>query len=157
MPIRNLAKLPGFLAPDQCLLGVDYGTKHIGLAVCDPGLSLASPLATLARGKLADVVAGLQKHMKERNAGALIIGLPLALDGQLSPMAQAVRTFASNLEKAFAPDMAWWDERFSTALIQRELTERADLSRARRAQVVDKLAAAYILQGALDFLRNQPR
>jgi len=157
MPIRNLAELPNFIAPNQCLLGIDYGTKHIGLAVCDPGFVLASPLATLERGKLADVVAGLQKHIKERNIGALIIGLPLTLDGQLSPMAQAVRTFASNLEKAFAPEMAFQDERFSTALIQRELTERADLSRAKRAQAVDKLAAAYILQGALDFLRNQPR
>lgn len=154
MPIRNLAELPDFIAPGQCLIGIDYGTKHIGLAVCDPGLALASPLVTLERGKLADVVAGLQKYIKERNAGALVIGLPLTLEGQLSPMAQSVRTFASNLDKAFVPEMAFWDERFSTALVQRELTERADLSRARRAEVVDKLAAAYILQGAIDYLRH---
>lgn len=154
MPIRNLAELPSLLAPSQCLMGIDYGTKLIGLAIADPGRTLASPLATLERGKLADVVAGLQTHMKARNVGALIIGLPLTLDGKTGPMAQAVRTFASNLDKAFAPDMAFWDERFSTALIQRELTERADLSRSKRAQVVDKLAAAYILQGALDYLAN---
>lgn len=157
MPIRNLAELPDLMAPNQCLLGIDYGTKHIGLAIADPGFSLASPLATIERGKFAAVLAELEKHMKNRNVGALIIGLPLTLDGQTGPMAQAVRTFASNLEKAIAPDMAFWDERFSTALIQRELTERADLSRNKRAQAVDKLAAAYILQGALDFLRNTPR
>lgn len=157
MPICNLSELPDLLGPNQCLMGIDYGSKHIGLAIADPGGVLASPLATIERGKLADVVQQLKKHMESRNVGALIIGLPLTLEGQTGPMAQSVRTFASNLDKAFAPNMAFFDERFSTAVIQRELTERADLSRSRRAEVVDKLAAAYILQGALDFLKEPQR
>ncbi len=157
MPIRNLAELPELMAPNQCLMGIDYGSKHIGLAIADPGFSIASSLAVIERGKLSAVVAELEKHIKNRNVGALIIGLPLTLEGENSAMTQSVRTFASNLDKTIAPNMAFWDERFSTAFIQRELTERADLSRAKRAVAVDKLAAAYILQGALDFLRNSRR
>lgn len=155
MPIRNLADLPSFLSRGQTLMGVDYGTKFIGLAVCDPGFSLASALATVERGKFPQVVADLRKHMESRNVGALVIGLPLQMDGKTGPMAQAVRTFARNLENDFNPEMAFCDERFSTAVIQRQLTEVADMSRAKRAAVVDKLAAAYMLQGAIDFLRNR--
>jgi len=154
MPICNLADLPKMLTKNQCLLGIDYGSKHIGLAICDPGLRLASPLTTIARGKFAEVLKELQKIMQNREVGALVLGLPLQLDGGTGPAAQAVRTFAVNLDKACAPAMAFWDERFSTAVIQRQLTEVADLSRARRAEVVDKLAAAYILQGALDYIQN---
>lgn len=152
MPLLDLADFKSRLPPGCGLMGIDYGSKQIGLAVSDPGLTLASPLQVVPRGKLADFVALLQKHMAERQIGGLILGLPLTLDGQTGPMAQSVRTLASNLEKAFSPLMAFWDERFSTAVIQRELIERADLSRARRAEVIDKLAAAYQLQGALDYL-----
>ncbi len=154
MPVRNLRDIPPFLAPGQCLLGLDNGAKHIGVAISDPGLCLASPLTTLERGKFKDLQAALTKIITERNVGAIVIGLPLQLDGQTGPAAQSARTLASNLEKAFAPHMAFWDERFSTAAIQRDLIEVADLSRAKRAALIDKMAAAYILQGALDFLKQ---
>lgn len=154
MPICNLADLPKSLQKNQTILGVDYGSHHIGLAISDPGLSLATPLGTIERGKFSAVLAELQGYMTSRNVGALVLGLPLSLEGKDTPASQAVRTFAVNLEKAIAPNMAFWDERFSTAVIQRQLTEVADLSRAKRAAAVDKLAAAYILQGALDFLRH---
>lgn len=155
MPIRNLAELPQFMQPNQCLLGVDYGSKFIGIAISDSNFTLASALGTIERVKFAQVLTGLQKVITERNVGGIVIGLPLTLEGKTGPAAQAARTFASNLEKAIAPNMAFWDERFSSAIINRQLIEVADMSRAKRAAVVDKLAAAYILQGALDFLRNE--
>lgn len=155
MPLRTLDEFPALLSRHQCLLGVDYGSKMIGLAISDPSLSLAAPLVVLERGKFSAVREKLEKIIKEREVGALVIGLPLQLDGKLGAMGQAVRTFASNLDKAFAPEIAFWDERFSTAMIQRELIEVADMSRAKRAAVVDKLAASYILQGALDYLKNR--
>ena len=154
MPIRKLEELPALLSPKQCLLGIDYGSKLIGLAISDPSLTLAAPLEVVERGKFSLLRAKLERLIEERAVGALVIGMPLQLDGKLGPMGQAVRTFASNLDKAFAPEMAFWDERFSTALIQRELIEVADMSRAKRAAIVDKLAASYILQGALDYLKN---
>jgi putative Holliday junction resolvase len=154
MPICNLADLPAKLEKNQTILGIDYGSKHIGLAIADPGLQLATPLGTIERGKFAGVLKELQGYMASRNVGALVLGLPLALDGKDTPASQSVRTFAVNLEKAIAPQMAFCDERFSSAVIQRQLTEVADLSRAKRAAAVDKLAAAYILQGALDYWRH---
>ena len=156
MPVRNLRDIPLLLTPGQCLLGLDNGAKHIGLAISDPGLSLASPLLTLERGKFKDLQEALTKIIKERAIGGIIIGLPLQLDGQSGPAAQSARTLASNLEKAFAPNMVLWDERFSTAVMQRELICVADMSRSKRAAIIDKLAAAYMLQGALDFLKQDP-
>jgi putative holliday junction resolvase len=155
MTICNLTDLPGILQKNQTLLGIDYGQKLIGLATCDTMLSLATPLGTLQRGKLAEVVAQLRGYIESRKVGAIVLGLPLGLDGKDTPTTQAVRTFAVNLGKHDFPPICFWDERFSTKVIQRQLTEVADLSRNRRAEVVDKLAAAYILQGVLDFLRER--
>ena len=154
MPIRNLADLPAFLTRGQTLLGLDYGEKRIGLAICDPDFSLASPLAVVERGKLGPTLAEIAKIMTERNVGALVIGLPLGLDGKDTPTTQAVRTFASNVLKAWPEaKVALWDERFSTAAVERQMIEVADMSRAKRGEVVDRAAAAYMLQGAIDYLR----
>jgi len=155
MTICNLADLPALLQKDQTLLGIDYGSTLIGLAISDSRLSLASPLGTIKRGKLIAVVDELRAYITSRKVGGIVLGLPLALDGRDTPTSQAVRTFAVNLGKHDFPPISLWDERFSTKVIQRQLTEVADLSRNRRAEVVDKLAAAYILQGALDFIRNR--
>jgi len=154
MPLCNLADLPRLIGKNQCLLGLDNGSKHIGVAISDPGLVLASPLCTIERGKFAATLETLRKIIQERQIGGLVIGLPLTLEGTTGPAAQSARTLASNLDKALNLPIAFQDERFSTAAIQRELTEVADLSRAKRAAAVDKLAASYILQGALDYLRT---
>lgn len=155
MTICNLTDLRAKLQKDQTLLGIDHGSKLLGLATCDSALMLATPLTVLKRGKLSEVVVELQKYITSRNVGGIVLGLPLGLDGKDTPTTQSVRTFAVNLGKQGFPPICFWDERFSTKVIQRQLTEVADLSRNRRAEVVDKLAAAYILQGALDFLRER--
>ena len=147
----NLADLK--LLPSQCLLGLDYGQKRIGLAIADPGLTVATPLAVLERGKLSLLITELQKLILERQVGALVLGLPLDMSGNDTPMSQSVRTLAKNLAPLNLP-ICFWDERFSTASVTRDMIERADLSRAKRANLVDAAAAAYMLQGALDRLRH---
>jgi putative Holliday junction resolvase len=140
------------------LLGLDVGAKTIGLAVSDRGLAVASPLETLRRGKLADDVAALKKVCAERAVGGLVIGLPVNMDGSEGPRCQSVRQFAANLaERGLDLPAAFWDERLSTAAVERLLIAEADMSRKRRGQVVDKMAAAYILQGALDALAARRR
>lgn len=157
MSVVDLAQIPGLIPARATVLGLDYGSRHIGVAISDPGLSLATPLTTLERERFSVLLAALQELARDRNVGALILGLPLALDGTLSPAAQSVRTLASNITKAgWDIPVGLWDERFSTAVMQRELVEQADMSRARRAAVIDKLAATYILQGALDYWRLNP-
>jgi putative Holliday junction resolvase len=151
MPVCNLADLK--LLPTQCLLGLDYGQKRIGLAIADPGLTVATPLAVLERGKLGELVVALQTIITERGVGALVLGLPLDMNGNDTPMSQSVRTLAKNLAPLNLP-ICFWDERFSTASVTRDMIERADLSRAKRAAVVDAAAAAYMLQGAVDFLKK---
>jgi len=157
MALRNLPDLPALLRPGQCLIGLDYGSKAIGVAVSDPGLSIASPIATITRGKFADDAAKLAALIKERKAGGIVIGLPKNMDGSESGTAQAARAFIRNLsEKGFLPDpdfpVVFWDERLSTAAVERFLLSN-DMSRKRRDEVIDKAAAAYILQGALDALK----
>jgi putative Holliday junction resolvase len=140
------------------LLGLDVGAKTIGLAVSDRGLAVASPLETLRRGKLADDVAALKRVCAERAVGGLVIGLPVNMDGSEGPRCQSVRQFAANLaERGLDLPAAFWDERLSTAAVERLLIAEADMSRKRRGQVVDKMAAAYILQGALDALAARRR
>jgi putative Holliday junction resolvase len=158
MLIRNLSDLPALLQKNQCLLGLDYGSKSIGVAVSDPGLCVASPLTTIIRKKFADDAAALVSIIHERNIGGIVIGLPKNMEGGEGPVAQAVRAFARNLaQKGALPDpempVVFWDERFSTAAVERFMIE-GDMSRQRREAVIDKAAAAYILQGALDALRN---
>jgi putative Holliday junction resolvase len=133
------------------LFGLDVGEKTIGLEVSDPALRVATPVDTLRRGKFTADAERLRLLVAERKVGGLVIGLPVNMDGSEGPRCQSVRQFAANLLSRFDIPVAFWDERLSTAAVTRTLLE-ADLSRRRRAEVVDKMAAAYILQGALDAL-----
>ena len=153
MPIMTLTDLAAALPKCARLLGIDLGSKTLGLALSDPGRSIASPFELLKRTKMQPDAERLRAIMQAQGAGGLVLGLPINMDGSEGPRAQATRAFAANLVKAFDPMLAYWDERLSTAAVERTLIEQADVSRARRAALVDKLAAAYILQGALDFLR----
>lgn len=145
-----LAALPAGLR----LIGLDLGEKTIGLALSDVSRTIATPLTTLKRGKVAANVAELQAEALRHGVGGLVIGLPLNMDGTAGPSAQSARAFGRNLEKVWDIPFAWWDERLSTAAVTRTLLE-ADASRRRRSEVVDKMAAAYILQGALDRMRSR--
>lgn len=150
MPICSISEIRTLLPRRTCLLGLDLGDKTIGLALSDPGLTIASPIETLRRRKFTRDAEALIGVIEERNVGALVIGLPVNMDGTEGPRCQSTRQFAANfLEKRDIP-IAFWDERLSTAAIQRLLTDEADMTRRRRGEVVDKMAAAYILQGALD-------
>ncbi len=154
MPVCKIQDFISLIAKNSPLLGIDNGSKHIGLAISDPMWMLATPLQVVERAKFSAFKAVLEDLFKARKIGGIVVGLPLGLDGSTTPSAQSARTLAKNLADAF-PDMpiTFFDERFSSAVIQRELTERVDLTRAKRAAVVDKLAAGYILQGALDYIR----
>jgi putative holliday junction resolvase len=156
MPIRNPTELKAVLVPGQRLMGIDLGTKTIGLAISDTLLMMANPLKTLPRGRLSDDAAALQRLRREHNIGALVIGLPINMDGSEGPRAQSTRTFARNLLDIDDPTIAFWDERLSTAAVTRGMIE-ADLTRKRRGELVDRAAAAYILQGVLDRLAYMGR
>jgi len=153
MSVVVLAELKPLLAPNARLLGLDLGEKTIGLALSDTLLTIATPLETLKRGKFSDDAAIIEGIVKKHGVGGLVVGLPLGLDGKDSPAAQSARAFARNFAKRSGIPIALVDERFSTAAVTRTLLD-ADASRKRRAEVVDKMAAAYILQGALDMLRG---
>jgi len=133
------------------LMGLDLGTKTIGLALSDVERRLASPLDTIRRVKFSTDADTLLKRLKEFDVLALVIGLPLNMDGSDGPRVQATRAFMRNLSKLSPVPHVYWDERLSTAAVTRELISQ-DVSRAKRAEVVDRMAAAYILQGALDRL-----
>ncbi|HEV2569222.1 MAG TPA: Holliday junction resolvase RuvX [Sphingomonas sp.] len=132
------------------LLGLDVGTKTIGTALCDAGWSIASPAELIKRTKFGADKAALGKLIGAQSVKGLVIGLPLNLDGSDSPRTQSVRAFARNMAPSGLPILLW-DERWSTQAVTRTLLD-ADASRARRAELVDKMAAAYILQGAIDAL-----
>ena len=153
MAIVDLVNLKAHLAPRARLLGLDIGSKTVGLAISDSALAVASPLETLKRGKFAMDAAKLGQIVAERGVGGLILGLPIAMDGREGPRCQSVRQFAANLLAVIDLPLAFWDERFSTLGAERPLRD-AEMSHRRRAEVIDKMAAAYILQGALDRLRN---
>jgi putative Holliday junction resolvase len=144
------------LPPKGRLIGVDLGSKTIGLAISDVERRLASPLKTLARGAFAMNAEALTAIFSEHDIAGVVLGLPLDLDGRDNPRAQSTRAFARNLSMRTSLPIVLWDERFSTAVVTRSLIAN-DVSRARRAQVVDKMAAAYILQGALDRLDGLTR
>jgi putative Holliday junction resolvase len=133
------------------LLGLDVGTKTIGTALCDAGWSFASPALLIRRTKFQKDKAQLADLVREQSVVGLVIGLPINLDGSESPRSQSSRAFARNVED-LGPVLLW-DERWSTQAVTRTLIEQ-DMSRAKRAEVVDKLAAAYILQGAIDALTS---
>ncbi len=156
--MRDILALADGLAEGERLLGLDVGAKTIGLAISDRGLSVASPLETLRRGRLADDLAALQKVCAARAVGGLVVGLPVNMDGSEGPRCQSVRQFLANLaERGLDLPAAFWDERLSTAAVERLLVAEADMTRKRRRRVVDKMAAAYILQGALDALAARRR
>jgi putative Holliday junction resolvase len=142
------AALPG----SGKLLGLDVGTRTIGIAVCDAGWHFAGPSETIKRVKFTQDVASLRRIIDHEHALGLVIGLPLNMDGSDSPRTQSVRAFARNLAPLELPILLW-DERWSTQAVERAMIA-ADVSRARRAEKVDALAAAHILQGALDALAN---
>ena len=148
----SIHHLDAALAPGRRLLGLDLGTKTIGLAVSDSERRVASPLETLARRKFTADAARLLALVDAEDVGGLVIGLPVEMDGTEGPRCQSTRQFAANLLGRRDLPIAFWDERLSTAAVERLLVDEADMSRRRRAQVVDKMAAAYILQGALDAL-----
>ena len=132
------------------LVGLDVGTKTIGVAICDAGWHFAGPSETIRRIKFMQDIASLRRIIEHERALGLVVGLPLNMDGSDSPRTQSVRAFARNLAPLHLPILLW-DERWSTQAVTRALIE-ADASRARRAELVDKMAAAYILQGAIDML-----
>lgn len=151
MAVIDLAGLRVAVAQGRRLMGLDLGTKTIGLALSDVMWTIATPLETIRRVKFTPDVEALLALAARHDAGALVIGLPKNLDGTEGPRAQSTRAFVRNLVPKTALPIAFWDERLSTAAVTRTLLE-ADASRARRAELVDKMAAAYILQGALDRL-----
>ena len=134
------------------LVGLDVGTKTIGVAICDAGWHFAGPSETIRRVKFTQDVASLRRIIEHEHALGIVVGLPLNMDGTDSSRTQSVRTFARNLVQLELPILLW-DERLSTQAVQRAMIE-ADVSRARRAEKVDALAAAHILQGAIDALAN---
>lgn len=151
MLLGNPSYLKHFIALDQRLLGFDPGTKTIGLALSDTSLKVATPLMTIKRKKFKDDVAIIGELIEKYNIGGFIIGLPLNMDGTEGPRCQSCRQLQKNLEEFFNVPASFWDERLSTVAVTRTLLE-ADASRKRRAEVVDKMAATFILQGALDSL-----
>ena len=134
------------------LLGLDVGTKTIGLALCDADWHFAGPSQTIRRTKFTQDLASLRRIVEHEHGQGLVVGLPLSMDGRDSPRTQSVRAFARNLAPLDLPILLW-DERWSTQAVERAMIE-ADVSRARRAEKVDALAAAHILQGAIDALAN---
>jgi putative Holliday junction resolvase len=134
------------------LAGLDVGTRTIGIAICDSGWHFAGPLETIRRTKFTQDLASLLRIISAESIVGLVVGLPLSMDGSDSPRTQSVRAFARNLAPLELP-LLLWDERWSTQAVERAMIE-ADVSRAKRAEKVDALAAAHILQGAIDALAN---
>lgn len=154
MPVVDLAALPALLPRHAPVAGLDLGEKTIGVAISDLTRHIASPIETIRRTKFTADATRLFALMDTRAAVAIIIGLPINMDGTEGPRCQSSRAFARNILRLKDMPIAFWDERMSSMAINRMLIDEADVSRARRAEVVDKAAAAWILQGALDRLKN---
>jgi putative Holliday junction resolvase len=154
MAVVDLADLPNAMAKGAPIVGLDLGSKTIGVAVSDAGLMIASPVALIRRAKFTTDAEALFRLMEGRGAGGIVIGLPVNMDGTEGPRCQSARAFARNLLRLKDIPIAFWDERLSTEAVNRMLIDEADATRARRAELVDKAAAAWILQGALDRLRG---
>ena len=154
MSVVDLLELPGAIGPRTPIVGLDLGEKTIGVAVSDTSRTIASPLALIRRTKFTADAEQLLKLMEGRGAGAVVIGLPINMDGAEGPRCQSVRAFGRHLLRIRDMPIAFWDERLSSAAVNRMLIEEADTTRARRAELVDKAAAAWILQGALDRLAS---
>lgn len=155
MTLMTVSGLRTRLTAGQRLLGLDLGEKTIGLALSDTLRTVATPYATLKRGKFTGNAEAIEMIVAKEGVGGLVIGLPLNMDGSQGPAAQSARAFARTLAARSSLPIVLWDERLSTAAVQRDMIA-ADATRKRRAAAVDKAAAAYILQGALEALRNLP-
>jgi len=150
MPLFNMTALRAALPAGARLIGLDPGARTIGIALSDASLMLASPYGSLKRGKLAAAAMELRRIAAREGAGGLVVGLPLSMDGQAGPAAQAARDWTHALSDATGLPAALWDERLSSAAVNRMLIGEMDTTRGRRAAIVDKLAASYMLQSALD-------
>jgi putative holliday junction resolvase len=148
----TMSELVGQLASGQRLMGLDVGEKTIGMAVSDALLSIATPTDTIRRSKFTKDLEALEKMVKDRNIGGFVIGYPINMNGTEGPRCQSIRQFARNLHQKLGLPYYLWDERMSSQVVERMMTQ-GGLSRSRRAELVDKLAASYILQGALDTRR----
>ena len=154
MALFNMPQLRAALPSGSRLLGLDLGTRSIGLALSDVSLMLASPFGTLKRGRMAAAAAEIGVIVRRETVGGLVGGLPLSLDGSFGPAAQAARDWMRGLSEMTGLPAALWDERLSSSAVNRMLIGDLDMTRRRRAAVVDKVAAAYILQAALDASRG---
>ena len=143
-----------YLPKKSRLLGLDVGRKTIGLAVSDSDMKIATTVGTIRRSKFTKDVKNLDAIITERQVNGLVLGLPISMDGNEGPACQSVRQFAVNLDNILEIGITFWDERLSTSAVERLLIKEADLSRNRRSKIIDKMAAAYILQGALDSLSS---
>jgi putative Holliday junction resolvase len=153
---ENIAALVAALTMGQRLLGLDIGDKTIGLAISDPMFMIASPVKTIMRTKkFATAVAEMRKIVKNEEVGGLLVGLPVSMDGTEGPRCQKTRDLTSEISMQLNLPVAFWDERLSTSAIERFLVTEADMTRKRRKDVVDKMAAGYILQGALDSIAGR--
>ena len=153
MIIEEIESFAEVIPARRALIGLDLGTKTIGVAVSDTLQGIATPITTVRRKKFGLDAQTLLDLIEERNIGGIVLGLPRNMDGTEGPRAQSTRAFARNFERLCPLPLAYWDERLSTVAAERALIE-ADTSRARRAEVIDHVAAAYILQGALDRLAH---
>lgn len=156
MPLINLKELRAALPRQARLIGLDPGAKVIGVALSDVTLMLASPYGALKRAKLSVNAAEIAAIARKEGAGGIVVGLPLSMDGTMGPAAQAAKDWARSLSEATGIDVALFDERLSSAAVNRMLVAEADLTRAKRAVAVDRAAAAYMLQAALDASRLPP-
>jgi putative holliday junction resolvase len=153
MVLLSLSELRATLATNKRLIGIDPGRRTIGVALSDVSLTLASPYGAIRRGKLRDNAGEIAAIAHKEDAGGLVVGLPLSMDGSYGPSAQAARDWTLALSDAVSLPATMWDERLSSAAVNRFLIEDADISRRKRGQAVDRMAAAWLLQGALDALR----
>ncbi len=153
MILDNMEAFAPVLPPMRAVAGLDLGTETIGVAVSDGFRSVATPLTTIRRKKFTKDAETLVALIAEREIAGLVLGLPLNMDGTEGPRCQSTRAFARNLEKLIDLPITFWDERLSTVAAERALLE-ADTTRKRRAEVIDHVAASYILQGALDRLAH---
>lgn len=155
MPLLSPRELCDRLTPGQRLIGIDPGRRTIGIALSDARRTLASPYGSLRRRKLRENAAELLAIAHKEGVGGLVVGLPLSMDGSIGPAAQAARDWALALSEATGLPAALWDERLSSVAVNRILVRQADLSREKRQAAIDRMAAAWILQGALDsFVRR---
>ena len=152
---KNISDLRDTLTPSERLMGLDVGSKTIGLALSNSDTNISVGINTIRRKKFRDDCETLTEIINNRSVGGLVIGLPLSMNGKEGPACQSIRQFGSNIIEKISIGITFWDERLSTSAIERFLINEIDMSRNKRSEVIDKLAATYILQGALDALNQQ--